>query len=391
MMTTTNIALVGAGKGGKALLNDLIKIPGVVVKYVCDVNPEAEGIVFAKTQGLKICSWNDIDDVLSDREIDLILEVTGKDDVFEELKRKKRPEANLLGAATTKILFHFLESQQRVTNELQDYKRRLEERIIERTERIEEANLELEKKIHEFEELNVKLKQINDSKTKYLLRATHQLKAPFAAIQSYADILLQGYVGELSDFSRRIVGKIKDRCDLLSAAIKEMLELANLNSCIEDNIKMEKISLSGIVTKVIDSFSTVLVTRNIRIEYSNSAEDDVIKCNKEQISILTANLLENAINYSHDNSVIRVGVGVNGGRAFLDVADDGIGIAGENIEKIFDEYFRGNNAAKKYDHGTGLGMAIVRRIADIHKCNIRIKSKIDEGTIISVLFSPRHS
>ncbi|MHC4874546.1 MAG: hypothetical protein ACYTFY_22055 [Planctomycetota bacterium] len=68
--TTSCVALVGAGKGGKALLVDLIKIPGVTIKYVCDVNMQAEGILFAEEQGIKTCSWDEVDTILNQKPCD---------------------------------------------------------------------------------------------------------------------------------------------------------------------------------------------------------------------------------------------------------------------------------------------------------------------------------
>ncbi|MDP8299813.1 MAG: HAMP domain-containing sensor histidine kinase [Candidatus Tantalella remota] len=387
MLTNTCIALVGAGKGGKALLEDFVKIPGVLVKYVCDINPDSEGVVFAKKTGLSVCSWDDIDKILFDTDLDLILEVTGRSDVFEELNRRKDPSINLVGADTTKIIFYFLESQQKVTNELGVYKERLEERIIERTEQIEAANVELQDKVNEFEELNEKLQEINDSKTKYLLHSTHQLKAPFAAIQSYADILLQGYAGDLPERAYNIVDKIKKRCDFLSMSIKEMLGLANLNSCVEENVKMQQTSLEEIVSQVMESLATVLGHRSIRVKYGNTAKKDQVVCNRDQIVMLVNNILENAINYSKDNTEICIGIGdAVDGRIFLEVADQGVGIPKDNIKKVFDEYFRSNNAVKQYDRGTGLGMAIVKKIADIHRCDIKIESELDKGTAVTILF-----
>ncbi|MFC1577121.1 ATP-binding protein [Candidatus Omnitrophota bacterium] len=387
MLTTSRIALVGAGKGGKALLVDLIKIPGIEIKYVCDPNPEAAGIRLAKENNIPVCSWKDIDSILNDAELDLVLEVTGKDEVFEYLRKNKKPSVNLIGASTTKIIFYFLEAQQNVTNELQGYKRKLEERIIERTEQIEETNIELQKKVYEFEELNEKLQQLNDSKTKYILHATHQLKAPFAAIQSYADILLQGYVGKLPARALDIIGKVKIRCDFLTASIREMLELANLNSCIEDNINMDLISFDSIIPPVIESFSTASKARKISISYKMTDDHAFIMANKEQIAVLVSNILDNAITYSHDNSKIDIRVAnVPDDGVSLTITDKGIGIPQDNIEKIFAEYFRSNNAVGHNDRGTGLGMSIVKRIADIHKCEIRVKSKMNKGTSITVIF-----
>ncbi|MHC4874547.1 MAG: sensor histidine kinase [Planctomycetota bacterium] len=299
----------------------------------------------------------------------------------------KNPAINLIGSSTTKIIFYFLESQKNVTNELQEYKGKLEEKIIERTDEIENANLQLQEKVYEFELLNDKLKLISDSKTKYLLHATHQLKAPFAAIQSYTDILLQGYAGKLPDRAVSMIDKIKVRCDRLSSAIKNMLELANLTSCLEENIKMEVLSLSEIIPSIIESFSAAAKAKNIELIYNRLIDADMIKCNKEQIFMMIDNAIDNAINYSRTDSEININTGTTpDARIYLEVVDNGIGIPEDNVDKVFNEFFRSNNAADHYSGGTGLGLPIVKRIADIHRCKIEVESEVNKGTSIKFIF-----
>jgi len=386
-MLTARIAIVGAGKGGKALLHDLIKIPGISIKYVCDINLEAEGMIFAREHGIKTCSWNDIMSILKDPDLDLILEVTGKKKVYEYLKKNRLSSVNIISSITSKIIFHFIDTQQNITNELEEYKMGLETKIHERTEEIAWANKELQNRIYEIERLNEKLQEINNTKTRYLIQATHQLKAPFAAIQSYVDVLLQGFTGQISSQAAEIITKIKTRCHTLSQVIKDMLELANLNSYAEENIKMQMVSLGEIVHAVMDSFMAVAEKKKITLNYSNGAKNDMVFCNQEQINMMISNMLDNAINYSTENSQVDITIaGVEQGPVSISIIDRGIGIPEENISKIFNEYFRSNNAVKKHENGTGLGLSIVKRIADIHKAKIEVKSALEKGTTIKVIF-----
>ncbi|MDD5686475.1 MAG: ATP-binding protein [Elusimicrobia bacterium] len=385
-MSIARIAIVGAGKGGKALLEDLIKIPGISVKYVCDTNPDAEGMIFSKEHGIKTCLWSDVMTILSDPELDLILEVTGQQKVFRYLNMYKLTSVNIISSASSKIIFHFIDTQRQVTDELEEYKMNLEEKIRKRTEEIEWANKELQHRVNEIEELNEKLQEINDMKTKYLLQATHQLKAPFAAIQSYVDVILQGFTGKLPEQTTEIIIKIKTRCQMLSQAIKNMLELANLNSYVEENVKMHKISLGKIARRVIEFFSAMAEKKKITLNCRNTAKDDIIVCNQEQIVIMLSNILDNAIIYSSENTTIDIAIeDREDDRISIAITDMGIGIPEQNIPKIFNEYFRSNNAVKKHENGTGLGLAIAKRIADIHKAEIEVNSIIGKGTTIKVI------
>ena len=385
---TNTIGIVGAGFGGAAILSILLEIPGIIVKYMCDLNPEAPGFQLAKKNNIQCVTDTGLAILLEDPEVDLIFEITGKDKVFNYLQDNKLPGCNVMGSAAARVMFHMIDTQQKITTELKAYKHELAERVVERTDELESVNKELQQQVYSFQLLNEKLQDINDEKTKYLVNATHQLKAPFAAIQSYVDILLAGYADNLSDKVISIVEKVKIRCELLSRSIREMLELANLNSCVEENINMEYSCLNVAVNGVIEMVSSIAEHRNIDIVFTRCTGNCITKCNPDQIKTLVQILIENAINYSNDNSSIEVSL-VEGPstRTTLTVTDHGIGIASKNLKLIFKEYFRSNAAVKKSTSGTGLGLSIAKRIAQIHRTDILVDSTPGEGSSFKVAFS----
>jgi signal transduction histidine kinase len=383
----TNIAIVGAGKGGEAILSDIVKIPGVKVKFICDLDPDAPGFKTARENNVKCLVGQCAGSALDDPEIDLIFEVTGREGLFEYLQENKHPNCSIVGAASAKVIFSLLNTQQKITTELRYYKTKLTKLVMERTDELEVVVSDLQEKIQELNAVNEQLQKINNEKTKYLLNATHQLKAPFAAIQSYVDLLLEGYIDSLSEDNLSVIKKIKLRCELLSKLILEMLELANLNSCIEENVNMEGHSITKIVNSVVKSFAGILEARNIEIKFEEYNGNDIIECNKEQIESLVQALIENAINYSYDNSEIKILLkGSSKLRVVLNIVDNGIGIEEKKLNAIFQEYYRTNNAVKKYKNGSGLGLSIARRIAQIHRADIIADSVLGKGSVFRVAF-----
>ena len=137
------IALIGAGNGGMALLKVLLKIPGIKIKYVCDTNPYAVGVLFAKNYNIEYIA--DYENIINDREISLIFEATGDPRVFKEINSKKSPRISLIGASGSKIIYQLLDSYNEINSNLNEYKMNLEKNIIERTEDIENVNIKLEK------------------------------------------------------------------------------------------------------------------------------------------------------------------------------------------------------------------------------------------------------
>nr|MDA3810067.1 HAMP domain-containing sensor histidine kinase [Spirochaetaceae bacterium] len=321
------IGIVGAGSGGNAILANLLEIPGIKVKYICDLNPEAPGFGLAKKNNIICITDINLQLLLDDPEVELIFEITGKDSVFEYLQKNKLPGCNVMGSAASRVMFHMIDTQQKFTTELKAYKIKLADRVIERTDELEKVNKELQQQVYNYQLLNEKLEEINDQKTKYLVNATHQLKAPFAAIQSYVDILLAGYADGLSDKVVSIVGKIKTRCVLLSQSIREMLELANLNSCVEENIEMVDTCLNSVIAKVLDLVEGITESRHIKFAFTECNGDCLVRCNPNQIISLVQILVENAINYSDDGSTIEITLEEGPStRVTLTVSDHGIGI-----------------------------------------------------------------
>lgn len=383
----TVIAIVGAGKGGTAILKILLQIPGVTVRYVCDKEKDSGGMILAAENGIELVYELENSPIVADNTLDLIFEVTGSKNVFEYLQEKVSQNCTVVGAAGAKVLFYLLESQQNITEELRYCKLYLSEKVMERTEELEETNRELQRKVNELAGLNQKLHQINEEKTKYLVNATHQLKAPFAAIQSYSELLINGYADDLSEKSETIVKKIRDRCILLSNSIKEMLELANLNSFVEENLKMVKENLNTIASAQIERFKPVADSKNIRLLFNPCEREPVLTVNKKQIEALFHILIENAINYSHHESSIFVEVGcLENKRVYFSVKDQGIGIEEKNLKNIFREYFRTNRAVRQSYNGSGLGLAIAKRIAELHRAEISVDSIPGKGSLFIVEF-----
>jgi signal transduction histidine kinase len=392
-------ALIGAGNGGLALLKVLLEIPGIKIKYVCDINPNAVGLLFARDHHIQCIA--DYQQIITDKEVNIIFEATGSPQVFENLSKKKSPKISLIGADGSKIIYKFLDAYNEINLNLNEHKTNLEKKIIERTEELEKANVKLGKEMLEYEKISQKLQEMNNEKTKYLLYATHQLKAPFAAIQSYVDIILDGYSGQISQRTQDIVLKIKERCELLSKVIKEMLELAKLKSIDIAELKLEKLDINQILSDVVQRYKVIASAKDIQIDliyddfylkhyngpFSPLDEAFYIKGYEKQIDVLFSILIENAINYSHPNSVIKIIIKKMGtSQLYIGIKDQGIGIPEKNLSNIFNEFFRSNNAVDFHNNGTGLGLSIAKEIATIHNTNIQVESVLNQGSCFSMIF-----
>jgi len=378
------VAVVGAGKGGLSLLEMLCDMPIIEMRYVYDPDPEAPGMRFARSRGIECLTDMTFPELTDNEEINLILEITGLPEVFEQLDRLKSAHTSLIGAEGNRVVFAALETQERDRRNLEELRMTLEERVAKRTEEYKEANRQLEELLGRTKALNEKLQQINEEKTRYLLRSTHQLKAPFAAIQSYVDLILDGYTGEVPQKTHDIAAKVKERCDLLSNSIKEMLELANLRSCVAENLDLTHRDLNQAIGTVVEANRVVAEGVGVSIRFAPLAGSCMVTCHRGQMVTLFSTLIENAIDYSPPDSEILVTVVDENGHVMVSVRDQGIGISEENLPRVFEEYFRANEAVAKHKNGTGLGLSIAREIAAIHGFAREAQSRQGEGTVFTV-------
>ncbi len=237
----------------------------------------------------------------------------------------------------------------------------------------------------ELEASNRRLRAATEERTQYMLRTTHQLKAPFAAIHANAQLLLGGYCGPLPERAAAVIKQIAARCEMLSRSIKAMLQLANLRSRAVAPPAPVPIDLPALIRACVDSFRPQAAKRGVRLD--EELPEAWASGNPEHVQMMVENLLSNAINYSRDGEQVSVSCRPKmGGGATVVVRDHGIGIAAEKLPRIFDDYFRTNEAVAHNSASTGLGLAIVRQAAVAGQIGVRVESAPAQGTVFSLNF-----
>lgn len=235
--------------------------------------------------------------------------------------------------------------------------------------------------------LNQTLLMAQEAKAKHMLRTTHELKAPFAAIQANVQLLTQGYCGTLPDAAMDILGRIDVRCRRLSNEIREMLQLANLRSAGAESLNWQRLDMAETLRWCVQQVQPLATERQVRLDLDlRPARARVVD---EQMRILFSNILSNAINYSHTGGRVTVRCGDEpGGGARVTIRDDGIGIEPEKLALVFDEYYRTDRAAQHNKTSSGLGLAIVRHVAQTHRIRITVESEVNRGTQFTLDFPP---
>ncbi len=239
-------------------------------------------------------------------------------------------------------------------------------------------------------ETNRRLVETQREKTAHMLRTTHELKAPFAAIDANVQLLLKGMCGPLSDDARAVLGRVSARAKRLSNEITQMLQLANLDSkSDETETAKTPVDLAECLRWSIGQARPVAEARGI--ELKAWLAPGVVLGVTDHLKMLFDNLVANAINYSHPGGLVKV-VCRHDGKAGIEVTveDRGIGIAPDKLPRIFEEYYRTDEAVRHNKDSTGLGLSIVKRVAASHGAALTVESAPGEGTRFTLTF-PEHT
>jgi signal transduction histidine kinase len=238
----------------------------------------------------------------------------------------------------------------------------------------------------ELAEANRRLTAAQREKTGHMLRTTHELKAPFAAIAANAQLLLRGNCGTLSAEATEVVGRIAARCRRLALEIQEMLQLANLQSA-EERPTPAGLDLAEVARWALARVGATAQERRVRVE--EALEPASVVGVEDHLKMLATNIVNNAVVYSHEGGRVRVACGTDAsGAALFTVEDEGIGIPAAKLPRIFEDYYRTEEAARHNKDSTGLGLAIVRHVAQAHGIRVRVESAPGRGTTFTLRFPP---
>jgi len=234
---------------------------------------------------------------------------------------------------------------------------------------------------------NQRLKEAQEEKTKHLLRLTHELKAPFAAIDANIQLIQKGHCGILPFKALELLERIAARSRKLGDVIQAMLQLENVQKMTTEMLKTEPLDLAEIIKWCLAQVQATAEKHKVRIEAN--LQSVKINANEDCMKMLFSNVISNAILYSHQNADVTVSCrqrtgSDSGPMAFVE--DHGIGISPEKIDKIFDEYYRTDEAVSHNKNSNGLGLAIVKHVAQIHRLSIRVASTPDVGTRFEIQF-----
>ena len=225
------------------------------------------------------------------------------------------------------------------------------------------------------------LKQLNETKNRFLSNITHELRTPLCVIINACDFLKGGYGGTLNEKQFRYVDNASECGSHLLTLINNLLDLTRLRSG-KTKADFSRFSIHAFVETIVNEMRNFRPDANISMQLVFEPDDFEITADHRMLRQIIYNLLSNALKFSTPDSriSIRVQKMEESRQMRLSIADQGIGIAPENLERVFKEFEQIENPMTKKQSGTGLGLPIVKKLTELHHGTISLQSELGKGT-----------
>ncbi|MGI6703971.1 MAG: sensor histidine kinase [Clostridia bacterium] len=229
--------------------------------------------------------------------------------------------------------------------------------------------------------MSAELHRIETNRRRFIGDVSHELKTPLASIKALTEALMMGHTPPKQQ--REFLGDVVNEVDRLSTLISRLLTLTRLE---EETLNREYFKISDIIKNTVRVMTPLAASHDVKV--TNEVRMDIkVLCDKNLVREMLVNLLDNSIKYRDKTKAenrIELKDYLTNSKYRLEVSDNGIGIAAQDLPRIFEGLFRSEPSRSKEIEGYGMGLAIVKRITSLHGWDISVDSQPGKGTTMIV-------
>ena len=289
--------------------------------------------------------------------------------VNESLEERVHERTEQLGAANTQMSVEITE-RRRIEEELQRERASLAGQVEERTRSLSDANKQLGKA--------AKLKD------EFLASMSHELRTPLNAVLGLSEALMEEVYGPVTERQRHSLTGISESGRHLLSLINDILDLSKIEA---GKMKLEPglVDIRALVEMSLRFVKEAAQKKKIQLRHELTAEVETFVGDERRLKQMLINLLSNAVKFTPDGGSIRVSTRLteDGSSVEFAVADSGIGISPEDLTKLFQSFVQLDSSLSREYSGTGLGLALVRKMAEMHGGTVGVTSQLGEGSRFS--------
>jgi signal transduction histidine kinase len=276
--------------------------------------------------------------------------------------------------------------------ELKTLNESLEQRVRDRTAELRATNIDLQSEIAErtkvervLHDRNIELQNAAEAKDRFLANMSHELRTPLNGILGFAEFLVDGKPGKVNPKQKEYLEDILNSGRHLLQLISDVLDLAKVGAG-KMELNVEKFLFCKAIEEVCAVTKPIAQKKSIQIEVDIAPEIGDVTLDKQKLKQILYNLLSNAIKFNHEGGKVFIRAERHGtGRIKLVVNDTGVGIKAEDSGRLFQEFEQLDSGASRHYEGTGLGLALTRKIVELQGGTIEMQSEVGQGSTFTVI------
>lgn len=227
------------------------------------------------------------------------------------------------------------------------------------------------------------MKKLDTAKSMFVSLVAHEVKSPLAATEGWLNLVLSGMLKTNPAEERHMLERALLRVRTLRGMVNELISLTAIQTG-NFSLKRAPVVVAEVVAEVVAAGREKADERHVSVEVSDCAAETRVLADRDALSMICSNLVENAVKYSRDGGHVAVRICQEGMYVTVAVKDDGIGMSPEDAAKAFDEFYRARNEQTASIPGTGLGLSLVKRLTELHEGTVSVSSRFGAGSEFTV-------
>jgi signal transduction histidine kinase len=230
-------------------------------------------------------------------------------------------------------------------------------------------------------EQNDQLRELDRMKDQFVSTVSHELRTPLTSMIGYLELTLDGEAGELTEEQKQFLGIVSRNCTRLNKLIDDILFVARVDAG-RLSLDPQWVALDEVASAAVESAQASADQKGVELHFASDGGLPPFWGDSTRLGQMLDNLLTNAIKFTPAGGAVTVRVGQRGDSLHLEVADTGVGIPEDEVGRLFERFFRASTGSTS--PGTGLGLPIVKSIAEVHGGTISVESEVGVGTTFTV-------
>ena len=237
--------------------------------------------------------------------------------------------------------------------------------------------------LERLKEANAQLLDANHHKTVFLANMSHELRTPLNAILGFSELLIDATNGQYPAATRkRFLEQIHSSGKHLLGLINDILDLSKIEAG-QMELRLETVSVAGIVAQVASTLEPLAAKSQIHLDFE-AAGAGLVLADEGKVKQMILNLVSNAIKFTAEGGTVTINAARVADRLEIVVSDNGIGIAAEDLLRVFKEFQQVDSGINRKQQGTGLGLALTRSFAILHGGDVHVESELGKGSRFTI-------